>query len=290
MTMPDKTRVTICEVGPRDGLQNEAKFVSTDDKVRLIDLLSVTGLRYIEAASFVSPKWVPQMADGSEVLTRITRKKDVIYAALTPNLKGYEDALKAKADEVAVFASASESFSAKNINCWIDESLVRYKDICKRAQIDGIPVRGYVSCAVACPYEGPVAPDAVRRVTLSLIDMGCREVSLGDTIGVAMPADIIRLLDVILPEISAEKIAGHFHDTSGRALACIRASLDRGVRIFDSSVGGAGGCPFAPGAKGNVATHEVIQMLEAEGYTTGIDASALQKATSLITQLLAHRT
>jgi hydroxymethylglutaryl-CoA lyase len=284
--MPDKAHVTICEVGPRDGLQNEQTFVSTEDKVHLINLLSATGLGYIEAASFVSPKWVPQMADGRDVLARITRKKDIVYAALTPNLRGYEDALKAGVDEVAIFASASETFSRKNINQSIDESLTRYTEICKRAQVNGIPVRGYVSCVVACPYEGPVTPDAVRQVATSLFRMGCREISLGDTIGVATPGDITALLDVILGEIPAEKIAGHFHDTSGRALDCIAASLDRGVRIFDASVGGAGGCPFAPGAKGNVATHEVVQMLEVKGFTTGINARALQDATNFMVQIL----
>ena len=271
--------VTICEVGPRDGLQNEANFVSTEDKVKLIDLLSATGLRYIEAASFVSPKWVPQMADGADVLAGIKRRKGVIYAGLAPNLKGYEDALNAKADEVAVFASASETFSRRNINCSIEGSLARYELVCRKAMRDGVPVRGYVSCVVTCPYEGPVAPEAVSRVATALIRMGCREVSLGDTIGMATPDHINTLLDAILDKMPAEKIAGHYHDTSGRALDCIRASLDRGLRVFDSSVGGAGGCPFAPGSKGNVATHEVVEMLEAEGYTTGIDSHALKKAT-----------
>ena len=287
--MPEKSHVTVCEVGPRDGLQNESNFVSTEDKVRLIDLLSATGLCYIESASFVSPKWVPQMADGADVLARIKRKKGVVYAALTPNLKGYEDALLAKTDEVAVFASASETFSRKNINCSIDGSLARYELVCRKAARDGVPMRGYVSCAITCPYEGPVAPEAVSRVATSLIRMGCREISLGDTIGMATPDHINTLLDTILDNIPAEKIAGHYHDTSGRALDCIRASLDRGVRVFDSSAGGAGGCPFAPDAKGNVATHEVVNMLEAEGYTTGIDSRALQKATIFIERILGRQ-
>ena len=287
--MPEKSHVTVCEVGPRDGLQNESNFVSTEDKVRLIDLLSATGLCYIESASFVSPKWVPQMADGADVLARIKRKKGVVYAALTPNLKGYEDALLAKTDEVAVFASASETFSRKNINCSIDGSLARYELVCRKAARDGVPMRGYVSCAVTCPYEGPVAPEAVSRVATSLIRMGCREISLGDTIGMATPDHINTLLDTILDNIPAEKIAGHYHDTSGRALDCIRASLDRGVRVFDSSAGGAGGCPFAPDAKGNVATHEVVNMLEAEGYTTGIDSRALQKATIFMERILGRQ-
>ncbi len=282
--MPE--HVTICEVGPRDGLQNESRPVSTEDKVRLIDLLSATGLRYIESASFVSPKLVPQMGDGQGVLAQIQRNPGVTYAALTPNLTGYEAARQARADEVAVFASASETFSRRNINCTIEESLARYALVCQKAAMDKIPVRGYVSCVVACPYEGPVAPDAVLHVAASLLAMGCREISLGDTIGVATPEDIGRLLDTILPSIPATKLAGHFHDSSGRALGCIRAALDRGLRTFDSSVAGAGGCPFAPGAKGNVATEHVVAMLDANGFTTGIDASALQLAKNFMTQIL----
>ncbi len=288
--MPDHPHVRICEVGPRDGLQNEAQFVSTKDKVQLINLLSATGLSYIEAASFVSPKWVPQMADGIDVFARITRERGVVYAALTPNLMGYQDALKAGADEVAIFASASETFSRKNINRSIAESLTLYEQVCKRAHVSGIPVRGYVSCAIACPYEGPVAPDAVRLVAVSLLRLGCREISLGDTIGAATPGDVTALLDVILAEIPAARVAGHFHDTSGRALECIEAGLDRGLRIFDASVGGAGGCPFAPGTKGNVATHEVAQMLEAKGFATGIDRRALQDATNFMAQILGRQT
>ena len=281
--------VTICEVGPRDGLQNEAKFISTADKVRLIDLLSAAGLGYIEAASFVSPKLVPQMAGSKDVLARIKRKKGVVYSALAPNVRGYEDALQAGANEIAVFASASETFSGKNINCTIDVSLMRYQEICNRAKIDGIPVRGYVSCVAACPYEGPIAPEAVRRVAMSLIDMGCREISLGDTVGAATPDDIIKLLDCMLETIPAARIAGHFHDTTGRALDCIRSALDRGLRVFDSSVGGAGGCPFAPGARGNVATGPAVQMFEAEGFATGIDAGALKIATDFMIKLLGRQ-
>lgn len=288
--MPDHPHVRICEVGPRDGLQNETQFVSTKDKVQLINLLSATGLSYIEAASFVSPKWVPQMADGIDVFARITRERGVVYAALTPNLKGCQDALKAGADEVAIFASASETFSLKNINRSIAESLTLYEQVCKRAHVSGIPVRGYVSCAIACPYEGPVAPDAVRLVAASLLRLGCREISLGDTIGVATPGDVTALLDVILAEIPAARVAGHFHDTSGRALECIEAGLDRGLRIFDASVGGAGGCPFAPGAKGNVATHEVVRLLDAKGFATGIDRRALQDATNFMAQILGRQT
>lgn len=282
--MPD--RVTICEVGPRDGLQNEKAIVSADDKVRLIDLLSATGLRYIEAASFVSPKWVPQMADGKDVLTRIARKPGVTYAALAPNLEGYDAARKASADEVAVFASASETFSRKNINCTIDESLARYRLVCQKAAQDKIPVRGYISCVVACPYEGKIAPEAVRRVAQALLQMGCREISLGDTIGAAMPHDIFGLLDTILASIPPERLAGHFHDTNDHALGCIHVSVERGLRVFDCSVAGAGGCPFAPGAKGNVATDEVVSLLEPLGFPTGIDRRALRTATNFMMQIL----
>lgn len=286
--MPE--HVTLCEVGPRDGLQNESQLISSDDKVRLINLLSATGLSYIEAASFVSPKLVPQMADGADVLARIRRIPGITYAALTPNLRGYKAAKHAGANEVAIFASASETFSQKNINCSIAESLVRYRPVCERAAEDNMPVRGYVSCVVACPYEGSISPDAVCKVATALLAMGCREISLGDTIGVAAPADINRLLNIILPSIPAKKLAGHFHDTGGRALDCIRAALDHGIGTFDSSVAGAGGCPFAPGAKGNVATDRVVEMLETKGFTTGIDAAALHRATTFMSQILGHVT
>jgi hydroxymethylglutaryl-CoA lyase len=286
--MPD--RVTICEVGPRDGLQNEKAIVSAEDKAHLIDLLSATGLSYIEAASFVSPKRVPQMADGKEVLARIKRMPGVTYAALAPNLMGYEAAKQAGADEVAIFASASESFSRSNINCTIDESLARFELLCQKAATDKIPVRGYVSCVVACPYEGAIAPEAVRRVAAALLHMGCREISLGDTIGVATPDDITRLLDVVLAQIPATRLAGHFHDTGNRALDCIDASLRHGIRIFDSSVAGAGGCPFAPGAKGNVATDQVVSMLEKQGFATGINTAALRDVTNFMMQILGRLT
>ncbi len=282
--MPDF--VTLCEVGPRDGLQNERAFVSTADKVRLIDLLSMTGLRYIEAASFVSPRRVPQMADGRHVLSAIHRTPGTVYAALAPNLRGFEAAVEAQASEVAVFASASETFSHKNVNCSIAESLERYRAICVAAASIDMPVRGYVSCAVACPYEGAIAPDAVLRVAEALLAMGCREISLGDTIGVATKDDIAKLLHVLLTGIPAKKLAGHFHDTSGRAMDCIATALDHGLRVFDCSVGGAGGCPFAPGAKGNVATEKVVAMLEARNYATGIDRAALETARTFMMKIL----
>lgn len=279
-------RVTICEVSPRDGLQNEPAVVSTEEKVRLIDLLSASGLAYIEAASFVSPRLVPQMADGADVLARIRRKAGVTYAALTPNLKGYVAARAAKAGEVAVFTSASESFSQRNINCSIADSLARYADICAMARADGIPVRGYVSCAIACPFEGKIAPQAVARVATALRDMGCREVSLGDTIGVATPEQVHDLLGAVVETIPAAALGGHFHDTAGRALDCIRMALRHGVRVFDASVAGAGGCPFAPGAPGNVATEAVVDMLAAEGFETGIDKTALAEAAAFSRRIL----
>lgn len=278
--------VSICEVSPRDGLQNEKIQVSTEAKVRLIDLLSATGLRYIEAASFVSPRWVPRMADGGEVMDRISRRAGITYAALVPNQRGYEAALAVRCDEVAVFAAASETFSQRNINCSIAESMQRYGLVCRRAARDGVPVRGYVSCVVACPYEGPIRPVAVLNVAAALRDMGCREISLGDTIGVATGADVAALLDAIVKHIPPAALAGHFHDTRGGALACIRESLKYGLRVFDASVGGAGGCPFAPGAKGNVATEQVVAMLAGENHATGIDPAALADASRFISTIL----
>jgi hydroxymethylglutaryl-CoA lyase len=282
--------VTVCEVSPRDGLQNEAKPVAAADKVRLIELLAAAGFRYIEAASFVSPRWVPQMADGAEVMARLRRRPGTTYAALVPNLKGYVAARAAGVDEVAVFAAASETFSRRNINCSIAESLERYRGICRSAARDQMPVRGYVSCAFVCPYEGSMAPVAVEAVTAALLDMGCREVSLGDTIGAATPEDVARLLDVLLRQRPPHLLAGHFHDTRGRALDCIRQSLAHGLRVFDASAAGAGGCPFAPGALGNVASERVVDMLEAEGYQTGIDREALAAAADFLSVILRQGT
>jgi len=281
-----RERVTICEVSPRDGLQNEKAFVSTAEKIALIDRLSSCGFRYIEAASFVSPRAVPQMADGAEVLAGIRRATGVTYAALAPNLKGYEAARQAAADEVAVFASASESFSRRNINCTIAESLARYREVCAAAARDGLPVRGYVSCIVACPYEGEVAPGSVVQVTAALFAMGCREVSLGDTIGAATPEQMDGLLRILTERFPAERLAGHFHDTRGHALACIEVALAHGLRVFDSSAGGAGGCPFAPGAAGNVATEAVCALMARNGFETGIDSAALAEASAYLRGLL----
>lgn len=273
--MPD---VLIFEMGPRDGLQNETRPIPVADKVRLIDLLSETGLRKIESASFVSPKWVPQMAGSAEVLAGISRKPGVRYTALTPNMKGYEGAKAAQADEAAVFASASEGFSKANINCTVDESLERFRPVLEAAQADGIPVRGYVSCVTDCPYDGRVDPGQAARVTAALLEMGCYEVSLGDTIGAATPETTDAMLSAVLDVAEAGKLALHPHDTRKRAIDNIGAALERGLRAFDSSVAGLGGCPYAPGAAGNVATGAVVDFLEGRGYATGIDREALERA------------
>ena len=274
--------VTIFEMGPRDGLQNEKIMIPTEQKIELINRLSETGLQRIEAASFVSPKWVPQMADGADVLAGINRKAGIIYSALTPNLKGYERAIAAKADEVAIFASASEGFSQKNINCSIDESIQRFEPIMQQAKQDGMRVRGYVSCIVECPYDGPVDPAVVASTSAKLIELGCYEVSLGDTIGRATPQDITRMLKVVLDSIPANKLAGHYHDTKNLALDNIQASLELGIRTFDSAVGGLGGCPYAPGAKGNVSTDSVLALLHQLSYETGIDSEKLSAVSDYI--------
>ena len=273
-------QVTIHEMAPRDGLQNEARPIATVDKVRLIDLLSQTGLSRIEVTSFVSPKWVPQMADAAAVMAGITRAPGVVYAALTPNLRGFEAAMAAGANEVAVFASASEGFSRANINCSVAESLARFAPVLVAAQGAGIPVRGYVSCVTDCPYDGPTPPQETARVARGLLDMGCYAVSLGDTIGHATPDTTARMLDAVLADVSTQQLAGHFHDTKGQALANIAVALDYGLRAFDAAVAGLGGCPFAPGAKGNVATEAVVAYLHRQGYETGIDPARLDIAAS----------
>ena len=270
--------VTLYEVSPRDGLQNEKRLVATADKIALIDLLSDCGFAKIEVTSFVSPKWVPQMADAAEVLAGISRKPGVIYAALTPNLQGYAAARAAHADEVAVFASASEGFSQANISASIAESLERFRPVMAAAQADGVPVRGYVSCVTDCPYDGPTPPAKVAEVAEALFTMGCYEVSLGDTIGHAVPATTRAMLEAVLAAVPAQHLAGHFHDTRHRALDNIAVCLEHGLRTFDASVGGLGGCPFAPGAKGNVATEVVIARLRALGFSTGIDEQKLEQA------------
>lgn len=274
--MPE--HVTIFEMGPRDGLQNEKRLIPTADKIRLVDLLSAAGFAKIETASFVSPRWVPQMADTGEVLAGIARREGTRYTALTPNMKGYERAREARADEVAVFGSASEGFSRSNINCSIAESLERMAPVIEAARADDIPVRGYVSCVVACPFDGPVAPAAVADLTGKLLEMGCYEVSLGDTIGAGTPETIRAMLEACVDVAPAARLAGHYHDTNGRACDNIEESLTLGLRTFDAAIAGLGGCPFAPGSKGNVATEAVIDRVESLGFATGIDRNRLAEA------------
>ncbi|NKB27435.1 MAG: hydroxymethylglutaryl-CoA lyase [Rhodobacteraceae bacterium] len=270
--------VEIFEVGPRDGLQNEPRAIPYTDKIALIDILSRAGFQRIEAASVVSPKRVPQMADGEEVLLGIERYPQVSYAALVPNLTGLDRARTAKADEVAVFASASDGFSRANLGCSIWESLERYKSVIDMAKVDNLPVRGYVSCVTDCPYDGPTPPDMVALVAKSLADMGCYEVSLGDTIGKGRPETVSAMLVEVLRDVPAEKLAGHFHDTNGRALENVQIALAHGLRVFDAAIGGLGGCPFAPGASGNVATGALNAQLTGMGFETRLRPDVLEEA------------
>ncbi len=274
-------RVEIFEVGPRDGLQNEKRAIPVAEKIALVNCLSDAGFARIEVASFVSPKWVPQMADSGAVLAGIARKAGVRYAALTPNMKGLEAAMAAQADEVAIFGSASEGFSRANINASIAESLARFAPVAAAAQAAGLPVRGYVSCVTDCPFDGAVAPEQVARVAAALFAMGCYEISLGDTLGQARPDTIDAMLAAVLDAVPAAQLAGHYHDTAGRALENIETSLARGLRVFDAAAGGLGGCPYAPGAAGNVATEAVQAHLAALGYETGLDADILAKAADM---------
>jgi hydroxymethylglutaryl-CoA lyase len=274
-------RVEIFEVGPRDGLQNEARMIPAREKIALVDCLSDAGFARIEVASFVSPKWVPQMADGAAVLAGIRRAKGVSYAALVPNLMGFERAMAAGADEVAVFASASEGFSRANLNCSIAESFDRFRPVAEAAAAANVRMRGYVSCVVECPYDGPVAPEAVADVVAGLFALGAYEVSLGDTIGKGEPTTVSAMLETVLGVAEAGRLAGHFHDTGGRALANVETALAKGIRVFDAAVGGLGGCPFAPGAKGNVATEAVHDRLTALGVETGLDRDVLGRAAEM---------
>ncbi|XP_053701147.1 hydroxymethylglutaryl-CoA lyase, mitochondrial [Synchiropus splendidus] len=283
-------RVKIVEVGPRDGLQNEKTLVPTETKIQLIDLLSESGLSVIEATSFVSPKWVPQMADQVEVMKGISRKPGVCYPVLTPNLKGFQAAVQAGAAEVAIFGAASELFSKKNINCSVDESLQRFDDVMKAAKEAGVPVRGYVSCVLGCPYEGKVSPDKVAYVARRLYSMGCYEVSLGDTIGVGTPGSMMEMLEAVSKEVPVHALAVHCHDTYGQALANILVALQMGVSVVDSSVAGLGGCPYAQGASGNVATEDVVYMLHGLGIETGVDLPKLMDAGAFICRSLNRRT
>jgi hydroxymethylglutaryl-CoA lyase len=271
--LPKKVRIV--EVGPRDGLQNEKMEVPTQVKLELIARLADAGLPAVEATAFVSPKWIPQMADHTEVLEGIRRKAGVSYPVLTPNLKGFEAARAAGATEVAVFGAAYESFSKKNINCSIAESLERFRPVTDAAHKAGIKVRGYISCVLGCPYEGEIAPAKVAEVARALHDMGCYEISLGDTIGTGTPGKTRAMIEACAREVPIERLAGHYHDTYGQALANIYASLETGVATFDSSVAGLGGCPYAKGASGNVATEDVVYMLNGLGIDTGIDLAKL---------------
>ncbi|HDZ53888.1 MAG: hydroxymethylglutaryl-CoA lyase [Sulfitobacter litoralis] len=277
----DKGFCEIFEVGPRDGLQNEAREIPVAEKIALVDLLSRAGFSRIEVASFVSPKWVPQMAGSAEVLGGIARPTGVRYAALTPNMRGYEDAVAAKAGEIAVFASASEGFSQKNINASIEEAFERFAPILEQARHVDMPVRGYVSCVVKCPYDGAVDPSKVAEVADRLFSMGCYEVSLGDTIGAGTPDTIARMLLAVREAVPVSRLAGHYHDTNGRAMDNIDASLSMGVRVFDAAVGGLGGCPYAPGAAGNVATERVNAHLVGLGYDTGLDQALIEEAAAM---------
>ena len=281
-------RVRIYEVGPRDGLQNEKQLIPTAIKLELIKRLKEAGLTMIEATSFVSPKWVPQMADHTEIMQALSAQsdQDVTYPVLTPNIKGYDAALAAGAKECAVFAAASESFSQKNINCSIDESIQRFSDVMVKANAHNIPIRGYISCITACPYEGRIEPQAVLDVAHKLLDMGCYEISLGDTIGQATPKDITTLLDLLLQEIPAIKLALHCHDTYGQALANIHTGVQMGITTIDSSIAGLGGCPYAQGASGNVATEDVVYMLHGCGVNTGLDLTRLIESAWYISSAL----
>lgn len=284
MSLP--THVRLVEVGPRDGLQNETQPISVADKVRLVDDLTDAGVSYIEVGSFVSPKWVPQMAGSADVFASIRQQPGITYAALAPNLRGFEDALAAGVKEVAVFAAASEAFSQRNINCSISESLQRFAPIMQAAREHGVKVRGYISCVLGCPYQGQVDAEQVAPIARELRDMGCYEVSLGDTIGTGTPGATRRLFEVVGAQVPRAELAGHFHDTYGQALANVYASLLEGINVFDSSVAGLGGCPYAKGASGNVASEDLLYLLQGLGIETGIDLDKLIDAGQRISAVL----
>ncbi len=279
-------KVKIVEVGPRDGLQNEATPISAIDKIALIEKLSDAGISYIESGSFVSPKWVPQMATSTEIFEKLNRVSGVTYAALTPNMRGFEAAMAVKADEVAIFGAASESFSQKNINCSIEESLERFAPIMTAAKKANIKVRGYVSCVLGCPYEGDIDPEQVAKVASKLFQMGCYEISLGDTVGVGTPANVTKLIQAVSTQVPLDKLAVHFHDTYGQALTNIYAALQLGVCVVDSAIAGLGGCPYAKGASGNVATEDVVYMLNGLGIETTINFEKLLSAGWFISEKL----
>jgi hydroxymethylglutaryl-CoA lyase len=285
-SMQHPSRVKMVEVGPRDGLQNEKDAVPAEVKIALIDQLSAAGLPVIEAGAFVSPRWVPQMADSAEVLAGIARRPGVSYPVLVPNMKGFQAARRAGAQEIAVFGAASEAFTQRNINCSIAESIARFAPVAEAARAAGVPVRGYVSCVLGCPYEGEIAPAAVAEVAERLVDLGCAEISLGDTIGVGTPARAQAMIQAVAERVPLERLAVHFHDTYGQALANILACLERGVATIDSSVAGLGGCPYAKGASGNVASEDVLYMLNGLGIETGVDLARLAEAGRMICQHL----
>lgn len=282
------TEVKVCEVGPRDGLQNERVTISADDKIRYIDLLSESGLRLIEATSFVSPKAIPQLADSSDVFAGIRKRPGVRYVVLCPNLRGLERAKAAAADSIAVFTAASESFTRHNINMTIAQSLKVFGEVIRAARADGMWVRGYISTAFGCPYEGPVPIESVLRVTAALYELGCDEISIGDTIGVGVPTQVDALIPRLARTVPLEKLALHFHDTRGTALANVHAALQHGVAIFDASAGGLGGCPYAPGASGNVGTEDLLYMLHGMGIKTGVDLAKVRAASRFIGGVLDH--
>jgi len=284
MSLPK--RVKLVEVGPRDGLQNEGRIVPLEAKIELIHRLADAGLPVVEAGSLVSPKWVPQMADSAEVLRGIARKPGVSYPVLVPNLKGFEAALAAGADEIAVFSAASETFSGKNTNCSIAEGLERFREVCDAARHRNVRVRGYVSCVLGCPYEGEVASGTVAEVAGRLLDLGCYEVSLGDTIGVGTPGKTRAMIEAVARRVPVDRLAGHFHDTYGQALVNCYAALECGVAVLDSSVAGLGGCPYAKGATGNVATEDVLYMLNGLGIETGVDLDKMLDAGAYISEFL----
>jgi hydroxymethylglutaryl-CoA lyase len=288
MKIPQGARIV--EVSPRDGLQNEAQIVPTETKIEFIRKLAASGLKTIEATAFVSPKWVPQMADHEAVLRALSRGEGISYPVLVPNMRGYEEAVGAGATEVSVFAAASEAFSQRNINCTIAESLERFAPIFAAARAANLRVRGYVSCALGCPYEGEVKPSKVAEVAAALFESGCYEISLGDTIGVGTPNRTTELIDTVAERVPIDRLAGHFHDTYGQALANILAALIAGVSVFDASVSGLGGCPYAPGAAGNVATEDLIYMLNGMGVETGVDLDLLITAGSFICEKLGRQT
>jgi hydroxymethylglutaryl-CoA lyase len=282
-------RITIVEVGPRDGLQNERASVSTADKIAFINRLSAAHLPVIEVSAFVSPKWVPQMADAAEVFAGITRAPGIRYTALVPNLAGLDRALAAGVTDIAVFAASTETFSRRNINQSIDESLATYAQVCDRARAAGLRVRGYLSTAFGCPFEGAVAPDRVADVAARLADLGVFEIAISDTIGIAHPGQVPRVLDAVLARVPVRQIALHFHDTRGTALANVLASLPYGIATFDASAGGLGGCPYAPGAAGNLATDDLMYMLDGLGLETGVSLAGVTEASTFIASKIDHR-